>query len=519
MSPNLVQRESTGVHRDKDGEGDVRPKAGLSTAVHEGGVNLHDNVDVDIDDQDRNADGFRHPLDDETGADERERKLVRKIDWRLCTIAGILCSLNLLDSGIISSASVTSIFEDLGLGVGNRYSVSILVYTVSSVAFQLPATVAVRILGPRLMFSGITIAFGLITMCTAFINTWQQMVVLRLLLGMSQACVFPGLSYLVSTWYTRKEQQLRFAFLLCGEVSIIGLGAFSNFGLNHLDGVAGLAGWRWMFLVQGLVAMVIGSTVYWWIVDFPENAHRSYRFLTLEEQELAEARISDDRGDVKAEEFSWGRCLIHFTDPKIYGFSALFFLLNLVSTCLSYFLPIILKSGMGFSEDQSILLSAPPYFYAVFPVVLSSIVGDRFQLRSLVIIFNCLCTIVGFCMLGFASQVTVRYVGTYLATGAYVSNWAAMNAYQANNIVGQWKRATFAASITACNGLGGIAGAFIVRQTEAPRYMTAIWISIGSHILIIGIVLCFTLYFWSANRRQRKGEALLERTVGFTYTY
>jgi hypothetical protein len=56
---------------------------------------------------------------------ERERKLVRKIDLRLCTIAGILCSLNLLDSGIISSASVTSIFTDLGLGVGNRY-VSVL---------------------------------------------------------------------------------------------------------------------------------------------------------------------------------------------------------------------------------------------------------------------------------------------------------------------------------------------------------------------------------------------------------
>jgi hypothetical protein len=52
---------------------------------------------------------------------DMERRLVRKIDWRLCTIAGILCSLNLIDSGIISSASVTSIFGDLGLGVGDRY--------------------------------------------------------------------------------------------------------------------------------------------------------------------------------------------------------------------------------------------------------------------------------------------------------------------------------------------------------------------------------------------------------------
>jgi hypothetical protein len=94
---------------------------------------------------------------------------------------------------------------------------------------------------------------------------------------------------------------------------------------------------------------------------------------------------------------------------------------------------------MGFSTDQSILLSAPPYFYAIIPVIISSIVGDYYQLRGLVITFNCVCTIAGFSMLGFAPQVTVRYVGTYLATGAYVSNWAAMNAYQSSNIVGKSK--------------------------------------------------------------------------------
>ncbi|TVY55253.1 putative transporter [Lachnellula cervina] len=274
-----------------------------------------------------------------------------------------------------------------------------------------------------------------------------------------------------------------------------------------------------MFLVQGLIAIVIGFATYFWIVDFPENSHKSFRFLTPEEQALAETRITDDRGDVKAEPFALRTCLVHFLDPKIYGFCCLFFLLNLVSTSLSYFLPIILQSGMGFSSDQAILLSAPPYFYAVIPVIISSIVGDRYQLRGLVITFNCICTVVGFSMLGFASQVTVRYVGTYLATGAYVSNWAAMNAYQASNIVGQWKRATFAAAITACNGLGGIAGSFIVRQKEAPRYITAIWVSIGSHILIICIVAAFSLYFWYANGRQRKGKQLLERTMDFRYTY
>ena len=121
--------------------------------------------------------------------------------------------------------------------------------------FQLPATILVRMAGPRMMFSFITVGFGIITMCTAFITTWQQMIGLRVLLGIFQSAIFPGLSYLISTWYTRKEQQLRYAFLQSGEVTIVGLGAFLNYGLNHLDGKGGLRGWRWMFLVQGLLAI------------------------------------------------------------------------------------------------------------------------------------------------------------------------------------------------------------------------------------------------------------------------
>lgn len=111
-------------------------------------------------------------------------------------------------------------------------------------------------------------------------------------------------------------------------------------------------------------------------------------------------------------------------------------------------------------------------------------------------------------MLGIPSQVTVRYIGTFLATGAYVSNWAALNAFMANNIVGQWKRVTIAAAVAACNGLGGVAGSYIVRQQEAPQYPTAVWVSVGSHILMIGVVVVFTVYFFLCNRRAIRGEAV-----------
>lgn len=102
---------------------------------------------------------------DEDGKKSKCEKALRwKVDVRLCSIAGLLCSLNLLDSGIISSASVTSMLKDLDLAQGNRYSVSILIFTVASVCCQLPATIAVRLLGPRIFLAGATFSFGLITL-------------------------------------------------------------------------------------------------------------------------------------------------------------------------------------------------------------------------------------------------------------------------------------------------------------------------------------------------------------------
>lgn len=278
---------------------------------------------------------------------ELEKKLRLKVDLRLCSIAGILCSLNLLDSGVISSASVTSMIDDLQL-YGDRFSVSIFIFTVSSIAFQLPSTIAVRTFGPRIWFSFITVSFGLITMCTAFIHTWKEMIALRVLLGMAMSGIYPGLSYLISTWYLRSEQQTRYAFLQSGEITILATGSIVNFGLNQLNGKGGLEGWRYMFLVQGLITIVLGFITYFWMVEFPENAHKSLKFLTTEEQALAVSRIQRDRKDVQADPFSWVKVLRHAKDLKVYGFACLFFLLNLVSTALSYFTPIILQDGMGF---------------------------------------------------------------------------------------------------------------------------------------------------------------------------
>ena len=372
------------------------------------------------DDRDHH-DGAEDSLTREEEEEEaaKVKAIKRKVDWRLCPIAGILCSLELVDSNIISSASVTTMFEDLDL-YGNRYSVVIFIFTISIIVFQLPATAASRWLGPRLWFSCITVAFGLITLCTAFTQSWKSMIALRVLLGISMAGIFPGTAYIISTYYTRREQQLRFAFVQVVQITIMATGGILNFGLQQLHGRRGLAGWRWMFLVQGAITCVLGIVTWFWMVDFPEYAERSFKFLNAEETACLVRNINKDRSDVEASPFAWGKLLRHWDDPKIYLFSCMWFIQNTVSTAVSYFLPIILKNGLGFDTNRSILLAQPPYYWALVPTLLTSWVGDRLRLRGPVVAFNACCMIVGFSMLGFTSAGAVRYVGTFFVAGAFV---------------------------------------------------------------------------------------------------
>jgi MFS family permease len=485
-----------------------------------------------------------------TDADDAlERRIRRKVDLRLCTIAGILCSLNLLDSGVLSSAAVTSMLSDLGLDQGNRFSVSIFIFTISSIVFQLPSTIAVRILGPRVWFTAITLAFGVITLCTGFVRTWQQMIVLRILLGAAMAGIFPGLSYLISTWYPRREQQLRFAFMQSGEVIVLATGSLVNYGLNRLNGRGGLEGWRWMFVVQGLCTCVIGMVTYWWMIDFPENSHRSFRFLSPEEASIVSKRIQTDRGDLVAQDFALGKVLVHAKDPKIWAFATLFFLQNIVSTALAYFVPIILENGLGYSSDAAIILSAPPYYYAVVPVLVSSYFADRFRIRGPVIVLNAICLITGFAVLGFARNSGARYFGVFLATGAYVGNWAALTAYQANNVVGYVLVFELIAIREADRGVVGNGSAYLLRRlapcSTGPAVLRAAllcatlrrrltpllsgyqlgtsvvqehrsrWLTASrSHIMMISVVGALSVHFYFANRSQSRRSGVLENTVG-----
>ncbi|CAM6084327.1 unnamed protein product [Calypogeia fissa] len=449
---------------------------------------------------------------------EQQRKIIRHIDLRLVIPLGVLYCACLMDRTNLSSAAIAGMLEDLKLTVHDRYSLISWIFFIPYVLFQPPATVVIRKIGPRTFLSVIVVCWGATMIGFGFCHNWETMMGLRVILGVLEAGFFPGCAYLLSTWYPRYDLQKRNAgfFIIGGTAS-----AFSGilaYGLEQMAGQAGLAGWRWIFIMEGIITCIAGMGGYFLIVDFPELAAKSWRFLTPAESEFVVARIEIDRRDAIPQPFTIAAYLQNAFDAKIWGFASLYMLATTNTYAIAYFLPIILRYGMGFSIAAALCLTAPPYVAAGIVMYYQAVIGDKFHIRGPLVIFNSVLGLIGLPLLGFATNNGVRYFGAFLATICGNANVPALLTYQANNVRGQWKRAFCSATLVGFGGIGGIIGTTIFREQDAPTYRPGIEGILAANGLSIVIVLAMSLAFYRANKRADAGDVVIEHQKGFRYT-
>jgi len=255
------------------------------------------------------------------------------------------------------------------------------------------------------------------------------------------------------------------------------------------------------------------------IVDFPELSPKSWNFLNEKEAAFVVARIEQDRHDIKLEPFFLGKYLRHGLDSKVWAFSALYTLTTTNSYAIAYFLPIILRDGMGFDVARAQCLVAPPYVAAAIAMVIQAYYGDKWHLRGPIIVGNCCIGILGLGLLGYTSNDGVRYFGVFLATLACNANCPALLTYQANNVRGQWKRALTSATLIGGGAIGGIIGTSVFRAKDAPGYRPGILTCLIANGLQIVIVAALSFKFYRANKRVDAGGKHIEGQAGFKYTY
>ncbi|KAF2401836.1 MFS general substrate transporter [Trichodelitschia bisporula] len=464
---------------------------------------------------DSTKDGFTQEF-----TEREQRSIIHKIDRRLISLVGLMYCVSLMDRTNLSNAAIAGMTKELKLNVGYRYSIVTLVFFPTYVIFQIPSTVIVRKIGPRIHLGTITLVWGGLMIAMGFVKQWKELMGLRILLGILEAGFFPSCVYLLSTWYSRFDMGRRYSmFYILGCVASAFSGVLA-YGLMQLNGRAGLGGWRWIFILEGVLTCVLGVIGFLFLVGFPEDAAKDWKFLTPREVKWVIDRVNADRGDAHTERFTLAKYLKGAADLKVWAFAMIFCCTTTVSYALAYFLPIILKEQLHFSIAKAQCLGAPPYVFAGIVMYATGYTGDKMRIRGPIITFNMILCLAGLPFLGWVKSANWKYFGIFLITAGANANIPAVMTYQANNVRGHWKRAFCSATLVGFGGIGGIAGGLVFREQDKPHYRPGIYACMAACIINIIIVALLTVKFKRDNLRADRGEITIEDSEeGFRYTY
>jgi MFS transporter, ACS family, tartrate transporter len=278
--------------------------------------------------------------------------VLRKAAWRLVPILTLAYFVNYLDRNNVGFAALTLNNElrltatQFGAGAGILF----IGYTV----FAIPSNLALYRLGARRWIAWIMITWGLIAAATAFITGVNSYYLARFMLGVAEAGFFPGVTFYLAAWFpTQYRARILAWFLVAIPVSSL-IGGPISVLLLEMDGIFGLQGWKWLFIVEGLPAVVLGFLVLRLLADRPETAS----WLSPQERQALTGMLAEERRDRPKTSL-----VAALKDIRVIILAVVQFGFTLGSYGVGIFLPQIIKSG-GLSNLAVGFLAAIPYIFA-----------------------------------------------------------------------------------------------------------------------------------------------------------
>jgi MFS family permease len=199
----------------------------------------------------------------------------------------------------IGNARIAGMDVDLDLD-SSRYSIVLVVFFVSYVVFEVPSNMILTRVRPSLYLPGIMICWGCVTIGMGFTPNYKSLIAFRFIMGMFEAGFAPGILMLLSSWYKKEEQSKRFAVYISAAILSGAFGGLLAGSITSgLDGAHGVAGWRWLFLVEGSATVGFGLIAMWWLPDFP--ATTSKKKFSDAERDLAIRRLQAGSQSVRTE--------------------------------------------------------------------------------------------------------------------------------------------------------------------------------------------------------------------------
>ena len=383
-----------------------------------------------------------------------QQAALKKVSWRLipllfiCYVIAYIDRINVgfakLDPDLITALGVDpSVFNTVfGRGAG--------IFFIGYFLFEVPSNLILHRVGARIWIARIMILWGLVSMAFMFLNGKNMFYFMRFLLGAAEAGFFPGVLLYFTYWYPTRERAKIIALFAIGGVTAGVIGSPISGALLKLDGIWGLQGWQWLFILEGLPAVLIGIYVLFALPNRPGDTP----WLTAREKSWIEQRVADDAA-LHTETHGHGLAQV-FTSGRVYLFCLIYFLMNVGSYGFEMWAPTIVKQLSGGSPGKVGFINAIPYLVAGIMMFVIGRSSDRTGERRFHIALSAFAAAIGFAIAAKSQNPFIAMSGLVIAFAGLKCTIAPFWALTTTFLTGT----AAAGGIALINSVGNLGGYF-----------------------------------------------------------
>ncbi|KAJ5559784.1 hypothetical protein N7513_002183 [Penicillium frequentans] len=429
---------------------------------------------------------------------EIETKLMRKIDFWLVGFYSLVYIFRVIDSNNYANAAIinleagTGIKKELHLDA-HQWSWTQSIFSYSYLIFEPSNTILLKYFTPSRWMFVLILCWGICACSAGAAQSFSGMMCVRFAIGMAEAGFYPAVLFHMAFWYKPSEMPWRIAlFYSLGQVS----GALSGllaYAISFMNGIGGLSGWRWLFIIEGLPAIVLSVVALFGLPDYPETA----RMLTEEERDFLRDRLSSSAPSGKGKSWDWRNVKLLLLSPTLYTFALYWIGHGIGGFGVTYALPTVIYD-LGFTSTASAqLMNIPPYVACFFFLNTLGYLLHKDWIRpwtTAVAIEST--TIICYIILITVPNSVVKYIALVVATACAGSAYPVI-----------WPERIRALEGTAASGIGigltnamaqfsGIAGPFIYSTVFGPTYRVSYIICLCFLCVAISGILASAWLVW-----------------------
>jgi D-galactonate transporter len=409
----------------------------------------------------------------------------KKASWHLIPFIFVCYFFNYLDRVNVGFAKL-EMLDALKLS-NTVYGLGAGIFFIGYVLSGVPSNLILHKIGARRWIAVMMVAWGALSACMLFVSTPMSFYVLRFFTGVAEAGFFPGMVLYFTHWFpSQKRGQVMALFMSAIPISGLIGGPLSGWMLAHFSaGQGGMAGWQWLFLLQGVPTVLLGVGVYFYLNDGIAHA----RWLSAEEKAAMQSALASDEQQRKANSDVGQSFADVLRNGSVWMLGVIYFCIQMGVYAINFWLPSIIKS-LGFQSAQTVgWLSAIPYLAAAVFMVMMGRSADKRRERRWHVSVPMLMGLVGLMMAAnFSSNPVIVIVGLSLATMGALAGlalfWSLPSAFLGS--------AAAAGGLALINSLGQIAGfvsPFLVGWIKDATQSTDMALYILSSVMLLGAIL------------------------------